>query len=72
MPIFKKYITLQVLCPHGGYKIAFDGDLIYTEYMTDHEFWMAIRQALLMALDALERKLGISPTTAQIRKSFRS
>lgn len=27
-----------------------------------------MRQALLMQLDAIERKLGISPTTAEIRK----
>lgn len=31
-------------------------------------FWMAFRQALLMVVDAIERELGISPTTADIRK----
>lgn len=29
---------------------------------------MAFRQALLMVLDALERELGISPRTAELRK----
>lgn len=37
-------------------------------YMDDKEFLMLLRQALLLALDALERKIGICPTTADIRK----
>lgn len=32
------------------------------------EFWVAVRQALLMLVDALERELGISPRTAELRK----
>jgi len=40
--------------------------------MPDREFWMAIRQALLMALDAIERMLGIEPRTAELRKLSRS
>jgi len=36
--------------------------------MTDPDFWLAIRQALLMILDAIERLLAISPRTAEIRK----
>lgn len=32
------------------------------------EFWIAVRQALLMFLDALERELQISPRTAELRK----
>jgi hypothetical protein len=40
--------------------------------MSDHDFLLAIRQALLMALDALERKLGIEPRTAEIRKAHRA
>jgi len=36
--------------------------------MTDPDFWMAIRQALLMILDAIERRLSINPRTAEIRK----
>jgi hypothetical protein len=31
------------------------------------EFWLAVRQALLMVLDALERMLDISPRTAELR-----
>lgn len=34
----------------------------------DREKDMAIRQALLMQVDAIERRWGISPTTAEIRK----
>jgi hypothetical protein len=37
----------------------------------DREFWMCVRQALLMMLDALERRLGISPRTAELRKETR-
>lgn len=33
------------------------------------EFWVAVRQALLMLVDALERELGISPRTAELRKT---
>lgn len=32
------------------------------------EFWLAVRQALLMVVDALERELGIAPRTAELRK----
>ena len=34
------------------------------------EFWLAIRQALLMVVDALERELGL-PRTAELRKEKR-
>ena len=40
--------------------------------MSDRDFLLAIRQALLMALDALERKLNIEPRTAEIRKAHRA
>jgi hypothetical protein len=36
---------------------------------TDKAFWLAMRQALLMQLDAIERRLGISPTTAELRRA---
>lgn len=39
--------------------------------MTEREFWIAVRQALLMLVDALERKLNITPTTAQLRTIHR-
>lgn len=35
------------------------------------EFWMAVRQAILMFLDALERELCIEPRTAELRKRGR-
>ena len=35
------------------------------------EFWLAIRQALLMIVDALERELGMEPRTAELRKARR-
>ena len=37
--------------------------------MTDREFWLAIRQAILMLLDALERRWEITPRTAELRKA---
>jgi hypothetical protein len=36
-----------------------------------HDFWLAIRQALLLIVDALERELGISPRTSELRKSVK-
>ena len=33
--------------------------------------WMAIRQALLSIVNAIELELNLSPTTAEIRKSFK-
>jgi len=39
--------------------------------MERREFWLGIRQALLMALDAMERMLEISPTTAEIRMMYK-
>lgn len=35
---------------------------------SDRDFWMLIRQAVLLALDALERRLDIHPRTAELRK----
>jgi len=34
----------------------------------DRTFWLAVRQAILMLLDALERWLKIEPRTAELRK----
>jgi len=34
----------------------------------DDKFWLAVRQALLMILDAIERRLGIKPRTADLRR----
>lgn len=36
--------------------------------MEAREMWVAIRQALLMIVDAIERAFGISPRTAELRK----
>jgi hypothetical protein len=35
------------------------------------EFWMCLRNALLSVVDAIERMLDITPTTAQIRRQAR-
>ena len=32
------------------------------------QFWVAVRQAMLMLVDALERELSIAPRTAELRK----
>ena len=37
----------------------------------EREFWMAVRQALLMVLDALERMLSIEPRTAELRQRMK-
>jgi hypothetical protein len=34
----------------------------------ERTLWLAIRQAILMIVDAIERSLGISPTTAELRR----
>jgi len=34
----------------------------------DKEFWLLIRQALLLFVDAIERKFLVSPRTAEMRK----
>lgn len=35
------------------------------------EFWLKTRQALLAMIDAIERKLKIAPTTAQMRRDHK-
>jgi len=35
------------------------------------DFLLAVRQAFLMMVDACERELGISPTTAELRREAR-
>jgi hypothetical protein len=37
--------------------------------MTDRDFWLVIRQALLLIVDAIERKWCISPRTAELRNN---
>lgn len=37
-------------------------------FVENKQFWHAFRQALLMMVDAIEKGLGISPTTADIRQ----
>jgi len=32
------------------------------------EFWLAVRHALLIIVGAIERMLGITPTTSELRK----
>lgn len=39
--------------------------------MSDKEFWRLIREGVLLILDALERWLGILPTTSEIRKQWK-
>ena len=39
--------------------------------MNERDFWMGVRQALLMLLDVIERKLGIGPRTAELRRKKR-
>jgi len=39
--------------------------------VNEREFWVGLRQGLLMILDALERWLKIEPTTSEIRKAHK-
>jgi hypothetical protein len=38
-------------------------------FQESRDFWLAIRQALLMMIDAIERALVIEPRTAELRKT---
>jgi hypothetical protein len=40
--------------------------------MPDREFWLAVRQALLLIVGAIERMLGINPTTAECRDKVKN
>jgi uncharacterized membrane protein len=39
--------------------------------MESKEVWVAIRQALLMVVDAIEKWLSISPTTSEMRRQYK-
>ena len=38
---------------------------------SDRAFWMLVRQALLLQVDAIERRLEINPRTARLRKDYK-
>lgn len=40
-------------------------------FMTDHDFLQAVRTVALQLVDAIERKLKMSPRTAEIRQWHR-
>jgi len=40
--------------------------------MQDRDFWLSIRHAYLMQVGAIEKALGITPTTAEVRKWARA
>ena len=37
----------------------------------NRDFWLKMRQALLMAVDAIEREFSMFPRTAQLRHEFK-
>ena len=39
--------------------------------MTDRDFWIAIREALLLIVSAIERLTGTTPTTKECREFMR-
>lgn len=41
----------------------------WSEQKGDAAFWASMRQALLAQVDAIERKLGLSPRTAELRRN---
>ena len=40
--------------------------------MEDREFLLGMRRGILVWLDAIERKLGIHPTTSQLRAAYKA
>jgi len=40
--------------------------------MAEKEFWLIIRQALLMVVDAIERKYQLSIRTSDARKAYKN
>ena len=40
-------------------------------FVKHRDFFMAIREALLSVVDALEKKMGSFPTTSEIRRSYK-
>jgi hypothetical protein len=47
-------------------------DIIDDSTSGERAFWLAQRQALLMWLDAIERRLNIQPRTADLRKEIKA
>jgi hypothetical protein len=43
-----------------------------TSSYNEREFWMLIRQALLMVVDAIERRLEISPRTSELKRQLKN
>jgi len=41
------------------------------DFFNSREFWIGVRQALLMLVDLLERGLAVSPRTSELRKAVR-
>lgn len=37
----------------------------------EHDFWIGIRQAVLMLVDLIERKLRIDPRTSALRREYK-
>lgn len=62
MPRHEEYEALNTLGAHDT--LGHDPE----KYRADTEFWTLVRQAILGVLDAIERRWGFSPTTAEIRK----
>jgi hypothetical protein len=40
--------------------------------LSDYDLWMGIREALLLLLDVIERKIGLAVRTSEIRKEYKS
>ena len=38
--------------------------------MDEREFALAMRRAMLMAIDAIERRFGVEPRTAELRRLY--
>ena len=45
-----------------------EAEAAMTDHERDREFWMLVRQGLLLIVDAIERLLIVEPRTAELRK----
>jgi hypothetical protein len=52
--------------------IANEKEICYTMDGEQRAFWVTVRQAVLLVLDALERRLEIQPRTSDLRRQARA
>ena len=58
----------QCVCDGGGCEA---GRAVGDEMTISKDLLLAVRQALLMIVDAIERELGLTPRTAEVRREIK-